>query len=276
MQQSVVDCMANESYIWLDAAVQQWRPSMRTHIKQKQDSPLDVFTELAIEGTSSLVEAQRTLLNLAQQENEILFHGVKDRIGGFLPGVAMTDMVRRSVETLIGMQQELLTTASRQTLHWIESEKAGKNDRSGRLVQLAQEAVETFMRAQHKFLDVVAQESAKATSGKHAHEDKPVHKTELAVLAREAANAFIEAQKRLLDVMGQQMNVNLDVSTRSMKMMSPSQLMPVANLTEEGVRNFFNTETNLIGSLINPRKPKAASRAKPGRNRAKQHKPVAV
>ena len=37
--------------------------------------------------------------------------------------------------------------------------------------------------------------------------------------------------------MGQQMNVNLDVSTRSMKMMSPSQLLPLANLTEEGVPN---------------------------------------
>jgi len=128
------------------------------------------------------------------------------------------------------------------------------------------------MRAQQKFLDVVAQESAKATRGKYLDDDKPAKKTKLAVLAREAANAFVEAQKRLLDVMGQQMNVNLDLSTKSMEMMSASRLLPVASLTEEGVKNFFNTETALIGSLINPHKPKVAARAKPGRTHPKQQK----
>ncbi len=248
---------------------------MRTHSKHEH-SPLDVLTELAVEGTSSLVEAQRTLLDLAQQENDILFNGVKERIGSFVPGVAMTDMVRRSVETLIGMQQELLTNTSRQTLQWIESEKSGKDDRSAQLVHAAREAVETFTRAEQKFLEVVAQESAKATSGKHLHDDKPAKKTKLAVLAREAANAFVEAQKKLLDVMGQQMNVNLDLSTRSMEMMSPSRLLPMASLTEEGVKNFFNNETALIGSLINPHKPKVVARAKPGRSHTKQHKAAAV
>ncbi len=250
---------------------------MRTHLKDPDEqSPLDLFTELAVEGTASLVEAQRTLLNLAQQENDIFFNGLKERIGSFMPGAAVTDMVRRSVDTLIGMQEELLTSTSKQTLEWLEAEKAGKNNRSARLVEAAREAVETFTRTQKKFLEVVAQESAKATSGKHAHDEKPAKKTELAVLAREAGNAFIEAQKRLLDVMGQQMNVNLDLSTRSMKMMSPSRLMPVANLTRDGVTNFFNQEKSLIGSLIKPHKPKVAGRAKPGRTRTKQHKVAAV
>jgi hypothetical protein len=250
---------------------------MRTHTKAHEDhSPLDVFTELAVEGTASLVEAQRTLLNLAQQENDIFFNGVKERIGSFVPGVAMTDMVQRSVDTLIGMQEELLTTTSKQTLQWLESERAGKNNRSARLVELAREAVETFTKAQKKFLEVVAQETAKATGGKQPHTDKPLKKTEMAVLAREAGNAFIEAQKRLLDVMGQQMNVNLDLSTRSMKMMSPARLLPFANLTGEEVKRFFNTETSLVGSLMKPHKPKAAGRAKPGRVGTKQHKAVAV
>jgi hypothetical protein len=40
---------------------------MRTHKKGDQYSPLDVLTELAVEGTSSLVEAQRTLLDLAKR-----------------------------------------------------------------------------------------------------------------------------------------------------------------------------------------------------------------
>jgi hypothetical protein len=241
---------------------------MRTHGKSHEEhSPLAVLTELAVEGTSSLVEAQRTLLHLAQQESDIVLNGVKERIGGFLPAVAMTDMVRRSLDTLIGMQQEFLTNTSKQTLQWLESE-TGKGDRTARMVAFAQEGVETFTRAQKKFLDVVASETARVMSGKAEHDGKAMKKTELAQLAREAGNAFVEAQKRLLDVMGQQMNVNLDVATRAMEMMSPSRLLPMANITGEGVKRFMDTETSLIGSFIKPAK-KNVTRAKHNRVRAK-------
>lgn len=248
---------------------------MRTHTKPHDEhSPLDMLTELAIEGTSSLVEAQRTLLDLAQQENEIILNGVKERIGGFLPAVAITDLVRRSLDTIIGMQQELLTTTSKQTLQLLEPEKTGKGVRTAQMVEFAREGVETFTRAQKKFLDVVAQEAARVTSGKHEHNGASLKKTELTKLAREAGNAFIEAQKRLLDVMGQQMNVNLDVATRTMALMSPSRLLPMANLTGEGVRHFMDTETSLIKSLIKPDK-KVVGRAKHSRART-THRPKAV
>ena len=242
---------------------------MRTHSRNGH-SPLDILTEMAVEGTSSLVEAQRALLDLAQRENEILFNGVKERIANFLPGVAMTDLVRRSVGTLLDLQQELLTTTSKQTLEWVESTKAGKSDPSAQLVDFAREGVETFTRAQKKFLDVIAQETAHVTSGKRPHEVKPAKKTELTQLAREAGDAFIEAQKRLLDVIGQQMNVNLDLTTRSMEMMSPSQLLPVANITGEEVKKFFQMEKSLITSVIKDSKAKAPARAR--HPRTKQHK----
>jgi hypothetical protein len=248
---------------------------MRTHTTHDEHSPFDILTELAVEGTSSLVEAQRALLNLAQQENDIILNGVKERIGGFLPAVAMTDLVRRSLETLLGMQQELLTTTSKQTLHWLE-EKAGKGERGARMVEFAREGVEAFTRAQKKFLDVVAQETAKAASGKRERNVKAAKKTELAQLAYESGDAFIEAQKRLLDVMGQQMNVNLDATTRTLELMSPSRLMPMANLTGEGVRSFVDAETSLIGSILKPPK-KAAGRTKGGGRRAgRQHDAVPV
>jgi molybdenum-dependent DNA-binding transcriptional regulator ModE len=228
---------------------------MPTHTKtHDEESPFAILTELAVEGTSSLVEAQRALLNLAQQENDIILNGVKERVGNFVPAAAMTDLVRRSLDTLLGMQQELLTTTSKQTLEWLQSEKAGKGKGATHLVEFAREGVETFTRAQKKFLEVVAQEAGKATSGKKEHESNAVKKAELASLARDAGSAFIEAQKRLLDVMGQQMNVNLNATTRAMGIMSPSRLVPVASRTGEGVREFVDAETSLIGSLIKPKK----------------------
>jgi len=249
---------------------------MPTHTKPHDgQSPLDILTELAVEGTSSLVEAQRAILDLAQQENDIILNGLKERIGGFSPAVAMADLVRQSLDTVIEMQQELLTTTSKQTVEWLDAEKAGKGDRAKRLTDFAREGVETFARAQKKFLEVVSQEAAKATHGKHEHEGKPAKKTELALLAREAATAFIEAQKRLLDVAGQQMNVNLDATTKSLKFVSPSQLMPMASRTGEGVRKFVDSQTSLIGSLIKPHKKVAGHAPKRGRA-TRQHKAVPV
>lgn len=247
---------------------------MRTHAKNPDGhSPLDILTELAVEGTSSLVEAHRTLLSLAQQENEIILNGVKERMASFVPAVAMTDLVRRSLDTLISMQQELLTTTSRQSLQLLESVKAGKTDSSARMVEFAREGVEAFTRAQQEFLDALGEEAARASGRKVEHEVKSGTKTEVAQLAREAANAFIDAQKRLLDVMGQQMNVNVDAATRTAELLAPSRLMPVANLTGEQVRHFLDTETELIGSLIKPRKKTAA---RDGRKRARGKRQPAV
>ena len=249
---------------------------MPTHTKNHEDeSPLAILTELAVEGTSSLVEAQRTFLNLAQQENDIICNGVKERIGGFMPAVAATGLVQRSLDTLIGMQQELLTTTSKQTLRWLESEKTGKDDRAARVVEFAREGMETFTRAQKKFLEAVAQETAKVTSGKKPDDGKVAKKTEVAQLARDAGNAFVEAQKRLLDVMGQQMNVNLDAATRTMGLVSPSQLLPIATRTGQGVKNFFNSEKSLFGSLIKPPKKNVVRAAKHGRARTTR-RPKAV
>lgn len=250
---------------------------MRTNTKDHDGhSPLALLTEMAIEGSSSLVEAQRALLDLVQQENEIVLTGAKQRIGNFLPGVALTDLIRRGVDTLIGLQQELLTATSKQTLQWVESTKAGKRDRMEHLVDFARGGVESFTRAQKKFLEVIAQEAAKATSGRHGHEVESVKRTELAQLAREAGDAFIEAQKRLLDVIGQQMNVNLDLTTRSMEMISPSQLLPVASMTGKEVKKFFEMEKSLITSVIKEQKPKPKPAGRARHSRVKPSKAVAV
>ena len=249
---------------------------MPMHTKSHEEqSPLGILTELAVEGTSSLVEAQRVLLDLAQQENEIILNGVKERISGYLPAVAMTDLVRRSLETLLGMQQELLTTVSKQALEWLQSEKAGSRIRATQLAEFARQGVETFERTQKKFLEVVSEEAERATSGKKEQEKKGVKKAELADLARQVGNAFVEAQKRLIDVMGQQMNVNLDATTRAMELMSPARLVPVASRTGEGVREFVKEETTLFGSFMKPKKINSHARSKRTR-RVRQHEPVSA
>src|SRR5512141_2660638 len=80
--------------------------SLRDVLSDPENSPTAIFTELAVEGTSSFIDAQRILLTLVEQENELIMNGVKERVTGVAPAVAMTDLMRRSIATFVDMQQE--------------------------------------------------------------------------------------------------------------------------------------------------------------------------
>jgi hypothetical protein len=200
---------------------------------------------------------------LAHKENEILMNAGKERMAGSVRAVAMTDLARRSLETFIRMQQDFLATTSKQTLQWLEAVKAGKGYQDPQLIDMAREGMETFVQAQKKFLDVIAQETVKATSGRHEQKVKTVKKTELSKLATEATNSFIDAQKKLLDVIGEQTNVNLKAVSKTMGLVSPSRILPMANLTGDGVRSFVTAEKALIESMIKPRNGARPSERRP-------------
>ncbi len=237
--------------------------SVRDMLSDPDNSPVAILTELAVEGTSSFMEAQQILLNLIEQENEIILNGVKERVAGSNAAVASTDLLRRSIHIFVKMQQDFLRVTKKQTISWLEDVNQGKGYDGTHLVDLAREGMDTFVESQKKFLDVIADEAGKIASGK-PHTEK-MKKTELTKLAHEGVNAFIDAQKKLLDVAGQQMNVNLETATKTMTMFSPVRLLPMANLTSEGVRNLVEAEKAMIESMV---KPKRVEKAAP-RPRAK-------
>ncbi len=264
VQQGVESFFATQR-IFVDLAMRQnavVMKSLREGLTDPENSPVAVLTEMAVEGTSSFVEAQRILLSLAQQENEILLNGLKERVEGFAPAATATDLVRRTIDTFIGMEQDFLKITSKQTLDWLEGASRGKYVGT-HAVDLAREAMDTFVHAQKKFLDVITQETARLTNGKPEKAARPAKKTELTKLARDASNAYIDAQKKLLDVAAQQMNVNLKAAAKTIDLLAPSRLLPLANITGESVRSFVDAEKGLIEHMVKPRTaPKPAARRK--------------
>ena len=226
--------------------------SLREGVSAPEHSPMAILTDLAVEGTSSFIEAQRILLNLAQHENEIVMGGVKERVSASIPATATTDLVRRTIDTFIDMHREFLKITSKQTVDWLEQTAKGKYGGT-HAADLARDAMKNFVESQKKFLDVIGQETARLTSGKSEKHEKGVKKTELAKLAREASDAFIEMQKKMLDIVGQQMNVNLKAATRTLEVIKPFRLLPMANITGEGVKKFVDAEKAMIDSMIKPR-----------------------
>ena len=226
--------------------------AVRQQLSDPHHSPTAILSEVAGEGVSNFIEGQKVLFDLGQQQNELLMNGVKERIGDWPAAHAVTDLLRRSLDAFINMQQEFLKIAGKQTHAWMEATKHGKPYQGEHLMELARESMEHFVKAQKQFLDVVAEETAKATSGKHTNGagKKMVKKTELAELARQATESFIDAQKKLADVANQQLSSSLKTAGKATELLTPFPFLPLADLTREGVKTYVDAQKALMDVLM--------------------------
>jgi hypothetical protein len=264
--------------ILVDVAMRQNANAMKTmreSLSDPEHSPVALLTELAVEGTANYIDAQRILLDLVQQENDLLLEGVNERLTGSNALTAMVNVVRRSVDGFVDMQQEFLTMAGKQSQTWLEGAKHGKPFDRDHLVEVAREGMEHFVNAQKKFLDVIAEETTLATSDKHEKPGKTVKKTDVATLARESANALVDAQKKLLDVASAQMKANLKIANRSAEMLAPFRL-PIAKLTGEGVKTFVDAEKAMIDSVMKRNHKTTTTDRKKPRKMARPRKTTAT
>jgi len=99
--------------------------AIRERVASAGSAPAAVLTEMAGEGMSNFIAAQRVLLHLAQRENELVMTGVKEHAGDRAPVKAMSELLRRGVDTFIDMHQHFLTIAAKQTDLWIDATKSG-------------------------------------------------------------------------------------------------------------------------------------------------------
>jgi len=269
-QQGVQSFFATQR-ILLDLAMRQnasLMHSLRQQLTDPHHSPTTILSEVAAEGMTNFIEGQKVLLELGQKQNEILMTGVKERVGDWPAAHAITDLLRRSVETFIHMQQEFLKIAGKQTHTWVEAAKAGKPYETKHLVELAQEAMENFVKAQKHFMDVIAEETAKATGGKHTNGMKKMKHTELSQMAREATESFIDAQRKLVDVAGRQMNANVKSAGKTLELLRPFPFLPLAELTREGVKSYVDAQKELMDVMVRageqkrPHKPEHRAKRK--------------
>src|ERR1035441_5085623 len=253
-QQGVQSFFATQR-ILMDLAMRQnasLMHSVRQQLSDPNHSPTAILSEATAEGMSNFIEGQRVLLELGQKQNEILMTGVKERVGDWPPAQAITDLLQRSVETFVHMQQEFLKIAGKQTHTWVEAAKGGKPFQSEQLVETAREAMDNFVKAQKHFMDVIAEETAKATGGKHTNGVRKTKKAELSQLARQATESFIDAQRKLVDVAGRQMNANVKTAGKTLELLRPFPFLPLGELTREGVKNYVDAQKELIDVMVKP------------------------
>lgn len=252
-QQGVQGFFATQR-ILLDLAMKQNAAVMQAVREQLTDphhSPTAILSEVAGEGVNNFIEGQKILFELGKQQNEILMAGVKDRVGNMPAAYVLTDLLEKTIETFINMQEDFLKIAGKQTHVWVEAAKTGNPYQPEHMVDLAREGLETFVKAQKHFLDVIVEETAKATGAKKG-EPRKVRKAEIAELARKATESFIEAQKKLVDLAGNQMNANVRTAGKTFELLRPFPFLPLAELTREGVKSYVDAQRALMDVVVNP------------------------
>ncbi|HLZ39620.1 MAG TPA: hypothetical protein VKQ11_01580 [Candidatus Sulfotelmatobacter sp.] len=264
-QQAVQTLFATQ-HILLDLAMRQNASIMHAVRQQLSDphhSPAAILSEVAEDGIANFLDGQHILLELGKQQNELLMKAVKERLGDTPQRAALINLLQRSVETFIHMDEEYLKMAGKQTRNWLQAVKAGKPYEPEHMVDFAREGMETFVKAQKRFLDVVADETAKITSGKHG-EEKRGKKTEIPALVKQAMESFVEAQKQLVDTAGRQMNSNVKVAGKSIDLLKPFPFLPLNELTRGAVKSYVDAQKALMNVMVKPvngQKPAPKTRA---------------
>jgi len=253
--------------------------AIQDRLSAVRNVPVAAFTEMIGEGVSNLIAVDRVLLHLAQRENEIVVGALQERTGESSPAAAMTNVIRRSIDTFVEMQLHFLTLVGKQADLWVDAAKSGKPFDGKALPEMARESVENFVRAQKKYLDVVAEETANLTNGvtnRSSHK-----KTQLPELAREATEAFIDAQKKVLDVYAQQGDVNLKAARTAFMALNPFQPEILKEFSRHTVENFVSAEKALLDVMAKPARAAAnhephPPKKAPARKRAVKHEAVPV
>jgi len=248
--------------------------AIRERLASIRTAPISALTEMAGEGASNLIAAERVLLQLAQRENEILVGALQDRAARNAPASALTNVLRRSIDTLVDMQMHFLNLTAKQADLWVDAARSGYPFEGKAFPELARESMENFVRSQKKFLDVIAEETAHLTEGvTNEHSGRTVELTEL---AKEAAEAFIDAQKKVLDVYAQQGNVNLKTARTLLDALNPLQPAIVKEFSRNTVENIVTAEKALIEVIAKPPHRATAHEEKAAPQRKKPLRKVAV
>jgi hypothetical protein len=242
--------------ILLDLAMRQNANVMQTVSHQLTDpdhSPTALLSQVAVESMTNFIEGQKVLLDLGKQQNEILMAMVKERVGDWPAAQAVTGLLQRNIDTFVHMQQEFLKIARKQSHTWVEAAKSGKPFHGEPLLDLVREGMDNFVKAQQHFLDVIVQETAKATGSKKVKiAVKKIEKTELLAAARQATESLIDAQKKLVDIAGKQMNANMKTASKGLGLLRPFPVVPLSELTQEGVKAYASAQKALMEVVGRP------------------------
>jgi hypothetical protein len=231
--------------------------------------PLTAMVDLVGQGIANFVAAQKILLELAAEENALVFQGVRDGMGLTGTPAAVTDAVGEAVHTFVGMQKKYLDMVEEQSQAVVAAIKEGKPYEGKNLGEVAREGLENFVHTQKRFLDLVTDVTRAEADGKRKVL-KPSERRQLVALAKDGMEKLVDSQKKLLDVAARQIDGGV-TTVQDMVRPSPEPSTTVGEFVRRGVENVINAQKSLLDVAMKPFLPPPPTHT-PAHARAGRHK----
>jgi len=181
--------------------------------------------------------------------------GVKEGLRLPAAASAVADVARHRMNSIVGLQKQMLDSAAEQTHAMADSYRRGKGLMTGaKAGELARRGIESFVESEKKFLDLAAHEVTAATRGRKPTGKPRERMVVLTKLARESAEKYIDAQKKLLELAVEQLEAVGKGKGERKIAIRKSTPRPWEELTEKSVKNLVAAEKSLLELASKSRK----------------------
>lgn len=246
-------------------------------------NPWTLFADMLRQGVDSYVSTQKTLLDIAAQQNALWMSAVSQGIGVATPS-GMTGLAGQSIRAFLESQKLGLDIALQQNklaLNLVKGSLGGPaRPYLDELANFLEQGAQTFVDAQKKLLELAGQQAETIMKAAGGPASNPL--AQMAELSRQAVDAFIEAQKQFLDLIARQAAgaarpaqpaadfltmarqsfenyVNMQrqfLETAAGKMADPTTLN---NVARQGVEAFVATQRAILDLMLRSLYPAGAS-----------------
>jgi len=263
-QRILLDLAAQENALLLGMA--------REQFGKDGFQPGAALVEMADTGVKNFTAAGKILLDLAAGETEMMVEGVKEVLPLPASAGAVADLLKHRVETMIGLQKEMLEAAEEQTRAIAKSVREGNGMHAmTHAVELARRGMEGFVESEKKFLDLAAQVVTTAAKGGTGNGKAPQDRMKvLTGMVREGAEKYMGAQKKLVEMTLEQLET-IGKTKTGHKEAGRKEEKPIwTELTEKSVKNLVTAEKSLLDLAMKTRK-EAVHNAGPRAHGRKAH-----
>jgi hypothetical protein len=168
--------------------------------------PDSTYNDWARQMVENLVEAERKLLDMATQQNEMVFKAIREGLEFYrsAPTPTLAEWARQGLENLLEAQRKWTESATQQRFNFFQTQASGEaaQTATSTVADYAQQQIEMLAETRKRWLDFAAKQNAQVVNGvKKALrlEENPAAST-YADWAQQAVDNYVEIQKRWLDL----------------------------------------------------------------------------
>jgi len=201
--------------------------------------PWSVFAELFRQGIDNFVATQKTILDIAVQQNAAFTAAVQQSLGGAMTP-ALSDLAGRSAKAFVESQKMMLDLALQQNRTALNMVKAGlPQPFVTEIADMLAEGAAAFGETQKRLLEFAGEQADAMVKSAREGQAMPNPLPQMAELSRAGVQALAEVQKKFLDMLAQ------GIGSATERMSQPGASSDPAAMARQAFQNYLDLQHQL-------------------------------